>query len=474
MKIPKFFHNLDRMATRPQTVQRDEHAALIWTAGGRIRLVSVPVVKGVRGLYIDKNDALREYKITTKKIKNNYPKHLQEFQKRIKLLLQTSKEVEKSVQLNLSSPAKIRAFKKWMQALEVFYLPITAPFAVESILDPECRNLLEKEFGKLADKYFAIISSPTKLTDYQKMMIEIANMKISNKNKPADFKILADKYGWYSEYSYIEPLHTEKYFQHLVLKLSKAKAKKEKRDILRDINLNKNNFKKLKRKIKNKKLKLLAQIINDYTFLRTYRIDQFKKSQVKIRPLFDFIAKELKNKNDIFYSREDITSLTNNEIIDFLKTGKIISLKEIEKRKKQNYIYYYENIPHLICNSNFVKRTLKLIEESELKNKEIVGTIAFKGIIRGKVKLVLSRKDLIKVKMGDILIAKTTMPDYTPAMKIAKAVVTEEGGITVHAAIFAREFKIPCIVGTEIATKVLKDGDLVEVDANKGLVKILK
>ena len=56
----------------------------------------------------------------------------------------------------------------------------------------------------------------------------------------------------------------------------------------------------------------------------------------------------------------------------------------------------------------------------------------------------------------------------------ASAIVTNEGGITSHAAILAREYNIPCIVGTKIATQILKDGDMVEVDANSGLVRILK
>jgi pyruvate,water dikinase len=59
-------------------------------------------------------------------------------------------------------------------------------------------------------------------------------------------------------------------------------------------------------------------------------------------------------------------------------------------------------------------------------------------------------------------------------MQKAAAFVTDEGGLTCHAAIVAREMKKPCIIGTKIATKVLKDGDMVEVDANKGIVKILK
>ena len=59
-------------------------------------------------------------------------------------------------------------------------------------------------------------------------------------------------------------------------------------------------------------------------------------------------------------------------------------------------------------------------------------------------------------------------------MKRAIAFVTDEGGITCHAAIIAREMKKPCIIGTKVATKILKDGDMVEVDANKGTVKIIK
>jgi pyruvate,water dikinase len=61
-----------------------------------------------------------------------------------------------------------------------------------------------------------------------------------------------------------------------------------------------------------------------------------------------------------------------------------------------------------------------------------------------------------------------TSPDFIPILKKVSAIITDEGGITCHAAIVSRELKIPCIVGTKIATKVLKDGDVVEVDAQKG------
>ena len=105
--------------------------------------------------------------------------------------------------------------------------------------------------------------------------------------------------------------------------------------------------------------------------------------------------------------------------------------------------------------------------------REIKGQTAQKGIVKGRVKIVMGHKQIAELKEGEILISPMTIPDFLPAMKKASAFVTDEGGIVCHAAILAREMKKPCIVGTKIATQVLKDGDLVEVDADKGIVKIL-
>jgi len=71
------------------------------------------------------------------------------------------------------------------------------------------------------------------------------------------------------------------------------------------------------------------------------------------------------------------------------------------------------------------------------------------------------------------LIPPIAKPFYLPAMRRAAAFITNEGGITCHAAIISREMKKPCIIGTKIATQVLKDGDEVEVDAVSGVVRIL-
>ena len=105
------------------------------------------------------------------------------------------------------------------------------------------------------------------------------------------------------------------------------------------------------------------------------------------------------------------------------------------------------------------------------KAEQITGRIAYAGNARGIAKVVNTARDFGKLKQGEILIAPMTRPDYLPLMKKCAAIVTDEGGITSHAAIVARELKKPCIIGTHNATKVLKDGDMVEVDATKGIVR---
>ncbi len=113
------------------------------------------------------------------------------------------------------------------------------------------------------------------------------------------------------------------------------------------------------------------------------------------------------------------------------------------------------------------------------ETKEVKGTIACSGKVQGKAKIIVSGYDnfdslqsiIAGMNKGEILISETTSPELTLACKKAAAIVTNQGGLLSHAAVISRELNIPCIVGTEIATKIFKDGDLVEVDAEKGVVR---
>ncbi len=117
--------------------------------------------------------------------------------------------------------------------------------------------------------------------------------------------------------------------------------------------------------------------------------------------------------------------------------------------------------------------TLNIHHDKDLFSGEIHGQSSYPGRVKGLVKIVNEKKDIAKVNPGDILVSIATNPELLAAMKKAGALVADRGGITCHAAIVSRELKIPCVIGTKIATQVLKDGDLVEVDANCGSVKIL-
>ena len=131
----------------------------------------------------------------------------------------------------------------------------------------------------------------------------------------------------------------------------------------------------------------------------------------------------------------------------------------------------------LIENINYalLVTSLGLAEEDKVEDVvEIKGNGASRGVATGKVKVIDNYKDFSKLKEGNVLVTTMTHPEFLVLMKKASAVITDEGGITCHAAIVSRELGMPCIIGTKIATKVLQDGDLVEVDGDKGIVRIIK
>jgi len=128
----------------------------------------------------------------------------------------------------------------------------------------------------------------------------------------------------------------------------------------------------------------------------------------------------------------------------------------------------------IFTGEDFVFFTNRLKIQFEKKIKQIKGSVANKGFVSGKVRICESVSGINRVQKNEILVASMTRPEYLPAMQKAVAFITDEGGVTCHAAIISREMNKPCIVGTKYATRLLKDGDMVAVDANVGVVTILK
>ena len=119
-------------------------------------------------------------------------------------------------------------------------------------------------------------------------------------------------------------------------------------------------------------------------------------------------------------------------------------------------------------------RPITTLGDKEEKEEKLItlvkGLPASPGIGRGKVKLIKDISEINLVEEGDVLVTAMTNPDMVPAMRKCAGVVTDEGGRTCHAAIVSRELQIPCIVGAKTATKTLKTGDTVTVDAVRGIV----
>ncbi len=113
---------------------------------------------------------------------------------------------------------------------------------------------------------------------------------------------------------------------------------------------------------------------------------------------------------------------------------------------------------------------MQVLVKSRSDKPILKGAGASPGIVSGAVKVLKSAKEIDRIKQGDVLVAPMTTPDFVPAMKRAAAIITDEGGQTSHAAIVSRELGVPCVVGTEVATKKLKEGQVVTVDAQKGEV----
>jgi len=121
--------------------------------------------------------------------------------------------------------------------------------------------------------------------------------------------------------------------------------------------------------------------------------------------------------------------------------------------------------------SNSIKR---VAESQDLTGvKELKGATACRGKAVGRAKIINVPADMEKMEYGDILVSSATGPSIVPAMKKAAAIITDIGGLTCHASIVSRELNIPCVVGLKVATKVVSDGDIVAVDADRAEIRKL-
>ncbi len=214
---------------------------------------------------------------------------------------------------------------------------------------------------------------------------------------------------------------------------------------------------------RSQKLVSLISYAQEFLYLLNYRLDIFFKAHFLVSPLF----KEISQRIGLTVGK--IVYLTGDEIIELIEGKKKVDKEEISRRIS-DYALIKKAGKFYIQSGKEVKKAT----HGKVIATEVRGQIANRGRATGKARIVMGVGDMGKVRSGDILISPMTEPQYVPVMSKASGIITDFGGILCHAAIVSREFGIPCLVGTKNATKVFKDGDLVELNAYEGAARKLK
>lgn len=339
--------------------------------------------------------------------------------------------------------------------------------------DPSGYALVKEEVLKycpnLTDEDLNLLTAPEKITYIQKELADRLVLMEKQKrglNIDKELKRHARKYVWVRDnWAFVHDL-TANDFQKIIneemFNLDKIRKQVKETDVyLRNIKKKKGTL------IKQKSIpREIQNIFYFFTQLTDWR-DERKKlaaciSNHYLHKILEIIAK----RNNL---PEELVGL----LIFFEISSWKLSKETVANLKKRSagWIYYCRKNGQ--CQQFFGNQAKEIFDNlvKTLNRGELKGLVANKGVVRGEVKIVEVRDDFKKVKRGDIIVATMTRPEYIPIMKLASGIVTNEGGVTCHAAIVSRELNIPCVIGTQIATEVLKDGDIVEVDANNGIIR---
>ena len=391
---------------------------------------------------------------------------------------------------------KLKLVRAWgwvpplMDGVEVYFLS-------DYIQETFTEFLKNSEFKSKSAEFYSILSSSEKKSEVQTE--EIERLKLAQEIEKTSAKLSellredssefskeiersypeilekidlhAKKFEWLP-YAYIGPGMNQKDVINLLHDSLNQKETIEKQ--INNIISHYEELPKQKKEITEKiklsdELKYLFDVSAFFMHLKDLRKGIYQKSYVAMDPTIEEIS------NRINLSLEETKYLISNEIAEALLQNKDFS--EIAAKRTKYCVMVVENG----VTSVFIEEKAKQIIEKEISEEviktdvdEIKGMTAYSGQVEGIVKIVAVVADISKIKEGEILVSPATNPDLVVAMKKAAAFVTDMGGITSHAAIVSREMKKPCIVGTKIATKVLHDGDIVNVDANTGIVKIIE
>ncbi len=350
---------------------------------------------------------------------------------------------------------------------------------VPAVCEEELKNLISIKSDNLAE-VFSIITTPSKMSfikqeelDWLKLLLEIKEYGLIPEIRDK-IKLHSDKYGWISTQENL-PFLDVRHFISLVKEdnHNKETIRKNIDEIKNKPKQIKNKRKNILNKLKNEKIKQHSKTLRKAGHLRLLLRLAWTKTSYFSRNLFTEIG------NRIRLTYEETRYCFPEEIKDALINNKALGENNINERMEKYLMILNDGELEFYTTEKAEEIKNREIVKEEIKTNEVKGSCANPGFVRGKVKIIHSHvddqlKEVKKMQQGEILVAGNTKPQLIVACRKASAIVTDEGGITCHAAIVSREFGIPCIVGTSIATKVFKDGDIIEVDAAKGIARKIR
>ncbi|MBW2978145.1 hypothetical protein KY331_04835 [Candidatus Woesearchaeota archaeon] len=202
-------------------------------------------------------------------------------------------------------------------------------------------------------------------------------------------------------------------------------------------------------------------------------LSKFEKARLHAERVFSKSIEFTKALSEIHakktgYPQQLIRAMLKDEFEEYYQGGELPAKDILEERNKASAYLFLDGQTYI-----FTGKDVEIIDSVIVgdENKVIKGNVAYKGKATGITHIVVDPSKAENFREGDILVTGMTRPEYLPLMKKAAAIITDGGGVLCHAAIVARELKKPCVIATKNATKLLKDGDLVEVDAEKGIVR---
>ena len=364
----------------------------------------------------------------------------------------------------------LKSYKNYVNAILLLYSHfINTTGQMTASVEERLINVTKKEFPATYREVFEILTTSTD----EDLLVKEKKEWIKLQKNITDKKIISHA----KKYSF---LLSNMFSEKDVLEWARMKEKNI-RELKDEVNQSEKRRKSVQKRqhkllkiMKSKDARHLSWVVQEGPIIRLQQKACWGGESFHLLPFFEYVAEKAKcSVRDLYFF------YTPEEVMSLLEEGKPLPQNELERRKKNILlIFSYPKIT-LYSGNLAIKKKKELLDPYIEKQEStlIKGMTACKGNVKGQIKIInvdnpLMISQIAKKIHSDIIIATgMTNPTMIPIIRKCKGIITDEGGISCHAAIISREFNIPCIVGCHSATLVLKDGDYVVLNANEGIVK---